>query len=125
MVVVFKIEDVSKTPGRSEEWSRRMLIQKDVGMVKDPKEFGCFLNEVKKGGRMMPRGSYHWHKHETLFFVLSGRCIVDVEGTEYELGPNSVIWEPPGEKHNIIEVLEDMTMLEIHGNPVHAEDIYR
>ena len=125
MVVVFKVENVPKRKGSSEGWTRAMLVQKNVGVVKDPKEFGCFLNEVKTEGSLAsPLMTPHWHKHESLFFILRGRCIVDVEGKEYELGPNSIMWIPPDEKHNIIEVIEDMRMFEIHGNPAHREDIY-
>lgn len=39
----------------------------------------------------------HWHLVEALYYVISGRAIMqDIEGKNYELRPGSVIYAPPG-----------------------------
>lgn len=65
---------------------------------------GC--PEVAKTDRVrLGRASYlpgtyeqlHWHPIEACYYVISGHATVrDVEGTEYEVGPGSIIYAPPG-----------------------------
>ena len=39
----------------------------------------------------------HWHPIEAFYFVTAGHAIVrDIEGKEYEVGPGSFIYAPPG-----------------------------
>ena len=39
----------------------------------------------------------HWHPIEAYYFVISGHAIVrDIEGREYEVGPGTSIYCPPG-----------------------------
>lgn len=39
----------------------------------------------------------HWHPIESFDFVISGHAIVrDIEGNEFEVGPGSFIYAPPG-----------------------------
>jgi quercetin dioxygenase-like cupin family protein len=39
----------------------------------------------------------HWHPIESFDFVISGHAVVrDIEGNEYEVGPGSFIYAPPG-----------------------------
>ena len=39
----------------------------------------------------------HWHPIEACYYVISGHATVrDVEGKEYEVGPGSIIYAPPG-----------------------------
>jgi len=39
----------------------------------------------------------HWHPIEAYYFVISGRAIVrDLQGNEYEAGPGTSIYAPPG-----------------------------
>jgi quercetin dioxygenase-like cupin family protein len=39
----------------------------------------------------------HWHPIEAFYFVLSGHATVrDYEGKEYEVGPGTAIYAPPG-----------------------------
>ena len=39
----------------------------------------------------------HWHPIEAYYFVISGRAIVrDLHGNEYEAGPGTSIYAPPG-----------------------------
>jgi mannose-6-phosphate isomerase-like protein (cupin superfamily) len=39
----------------------------------------------------------HWHPIEALYYVISGHATVrDVEGTEYLVGPGSIVYAPAG-----------------------------
>ena len=39
----------------------------------------------------------HWHPIEAFYYVISGHAIVrDFEGREYEAGPGTIIYAPPG-----------------------------
>jgi quercetin dioxygenase-like cupin family protein len=42
----------------------------------------------------------HSHPHEQIGFVISGIEILDIGGTEYRLGPNSVYVIPGGVEHS-------------------------
>jgi mannose-6-phosphate isomerase-like protein (cupin superfamily) len=61
----------------------------------------CRVNDsVLRLGVM--QGEYHWHKHDDddeVFFVLSGRFCVDLEGRSVELGPWQGFVVPKGIVH--------------------------
>ena len=49
------------------------------------------------------QGPYHFHKiHECVFFVLSGEAIEKIEGKEYPLTKEVILYIPAGEKHQMI-----------------------
>ena len=123
MAVVMKLYEVPtrKRYEGNDEWITRVLVGKN-GAAKDAKDFGILVQDAKAGSVPGDKKLHYHSKQETLFFVLSGRCIINVEGKEYELGPNSAIWIPPNEKHGLTKVIEDMIMLEIVSNPHHLSD---
>jgi mannose-6-phosphate isomerase-like protein (cupin superfamily) len=48
------------------------------------------------------KGEYHWHKHDDedeFFFVVSGRFLIDLEGSTIDLGPGQGTVIPRGVKH--------------------------
>ena len=48
------------------------------------------------------RGEYHWHQHDNddeFFFVVSGRCIIDLEGRSVTLDPGQGFVVPKGVRH--------------------------
>ena len=48
------------------------------------------------------QGEYHWHHHDVedeLFYVVSGRLLVDLEGRTVELRPGQGIVVPRGVEH--------------------------
>lgn len=45
------------------------------------------------------RAPEHAHDHEEVFHVLSGRCVVSLDGEETPLGPGDTVIVPPGTKH--------------------------
>jgi mannose-6-phosphate isomerase-like protein (cupin superfamily) len=61
----------------------------------------CKVNEsVIRVGVM--QGEYHWHKHDhddEFFFVLEGRCIIELERRSVDLGPQEGFVVPKGVLH--------------------------
>lgn len=57
-------------------------------------------DRVRLGRASYLPGTYeqlHWHPIEACYYVISGHATVrDVEGREYEVGPGSIIYAPPG-----------------------------
>jgi len=57
-------------------------------------------DRVRIGRASYLPGTYeqlHWHPIEACYYVISGHATVrDVEGNEYEVGPGSIIYAPPG-----------------------------
>jgi mannose-6-phosphate isomerase-like protein (cupin superfamily) len=121
-----KVMTLSEVPTRkrydgNEEWLTRIFVEKD-GVVKSAHDFGVLIQDVKAGS-VPPNKALHYHRRqETFYYILSGKCVVNVEGKEYELGPNTGIWIPPLEKHGLTRVMEDMKMLEVVSNPDHLSD---
>ncbi len=61
----------------------------------------CKVNEsvVRLG---IVQGEYHWHKHDDLdefFYVVSGRFLIDLEGSTVDLGPGQAVVIPKGKLH--------------------------
>lgn len=59
----------------------------------------------------------HWHPIESFYFVISGRATVrDIEGREYDVGPETSIYTPPGiAGAHEWEVTETMRLLSVRG----------
>ncbi len=57
----------------------------------------------------------HWHPIESLYFIHTGAAIVrDIEGREYNVGPGTVIYAPPGiAGAHEWEVKESLTLLAV------------
>jgi len=57
-------------------------------------------DRVRLGRASYLPGTYeqlHWHPIEACYYVISGHATVrDFEGKEYEVGPGSIIYAPPG-----------------------------
>lgn len=57
-------------------------------------------DRVRLGRASYLPGTYeqlHWHPIEACYYVISGHATVrDVNGKEYEVGPGSIIYAPPG-----------------------------
>jgi quercetin dioxygenase-like cupin family protein len=65
---------------------------------------------------------HHSHPHEQIGFVLSGIEILEIDGTEYRLGPNSVYVIPGGVEHSGRGGPEGCVVIDVF-NPV--RDDYR
>ena len=122
-VYAFKNEDApTNQPYRTDGWVAYNLVR-DIGVVKEAQDFAVMIMDVKPSG-MPPGKKLHTHQaQETLYFVLSGRLIVTVEGTDYELGADSSIWIAPGLKHGFSKILEHARVIEIATKPDHLADV--
>jgi quercetin dioxygenase-like cupin family protein len=57
------------------------------------------------GGMMEPhsQNKYHYHVfHESFFLALEGEATEIIEGKEYKLKPNDILYIAAGEKHQLI-----------------------
>lgn len=81
---------------------------------------------IKKGHRLSRQ--YHEHKHETIY-VLEGRCLIELDGTErfYECGETAVV--SPGKIHRFSAPECDVRLLEVStyfpDDTVRLEDDYK
>ena len=57
-------------------------------------------DRVRLGRATYQPGTYeqlHWHPIEACYYVIAGHATVrNIEGKEYEVGPGSIIYAPPG-----------------------------
>ena len=70
-------------------------------------------------------GEFHWHRHEEedeLFFVLSGRLLLDLEHVSIELAPGQGITVPRGVLHRT-RAPEKTVMLMVEGAGVDPEGV--
>ena len=134
VVVVSKFEDAPKrkrtyNPERlgmvtpDGDWvttSFTNAIKAAGGVVKD---FGAMIHDIKPGS-IPPIRKLHIHtRQDTIFLILMGRLVINVEGTEYELGPKSFLWIPGGVKHEFTKAIEHTQVLAIVSNPEHTRDL--
>ena len=68
-------------------------------------------------------GEFHWHKHhreDELFFVLSGRLLLDLEGKTLELTPHQGYTVPKMTLHRT-RAEEKTVVLMVEGNTVNPQ----
>ncbi|MGI8907645.1 MAG: cupin domain-containing protein [Candidatus Sumerlaeaceae bacterium] len=58
----------------------------------------------------------HFHDGEELWMMVEGRIRGKLDGAEFELGPNEVLLTMPGQEHELVEVLEDSTIVWLEQN---------
>ncbi|MBT4642064.1 MAG: cupin domain-containing protein [Deltaproteobacteria bacterium] len=116
-VYAFKNDDApTDKPYRVDDWVAYNLVR-DIGAVKEARDFGVMIHDVKPEG-IVPGKKIHTHfMQETLYMVLSGRLIISVEGTDYEMGPDTSMWIKHGIQHGFTKVLEHARVIEIATRP--------
>jgi mannose-6-phosphate isomerase-like protein (cupin superfamily) len=96
MPKIIKVDDaqkVSRSPGSPSY--RVMLVTEETT---DAKELNMIMS-VTPPNQPARRGSHYHRKRESIFFVLQGKGKAIIEGKEYDIEPNTVIYIPPGERH--------------------------
>jgi quercetin dioxygenase-like cupin family protein len=89
------------------------LSIREMAKLKNPdKSKMVFIQEMIKGKELggvsavlepHREAHHHYHKnHECVFFVLSGEAIEKVEGKEYTLTKDTIMYIAAGEKHQMI-----------------------
>ena len=74
------------------------LAQCLVAETFDPQKLRFHITEVEAGSRSHPA---HTHTGLEVFYMLEGRSTVEVEGEQYELGPNEAIVVDASRPHGI------------------------
>jgi uncharacterized cupin superfamily protein len=91
----------------------KYLSVADLLKIKNPDPSRSpYMQEVLSGtqlsaaaGMMEPRSrnKYHYHNfHESFFWALEGEAIEIIEGKEYKLKPNDILYIAAKEKHQLI-----------------------
>jgi len=102
-------------PGRG--WST-LLVHAGMGAGK----FAMHLNVLRPG----TKGQYHYHQEaENAYLVLAGTGKVVVEGEEVIVGPDQVLFIPPGIKHSVENIGTDLLrLIEIYAPPAYPNDFH-
>ena len=95
--------------GHSGTVNRRLIGEENVGA----KNFELILGELEVGGKADP------HSHEFLehaYYVLSGKCVVEVGDEKQEVIPGMTVYVPKGTPHKL-EVIEPLKVLVMYAPP--------
>jgi mannose-6-phosphate isomerase-like protein (cupin superfamily) len=96
MPKIIKVDDAPKvayTPGGKAY--RVMLVTEETTGAKEVN----MIMPVSPPDVPPRKGSHYHNKRESIFFILQGKGKAIIEGKEYDIEPNTVIYIPPGEKH--------------------------
>jgi uncharacterized cupin superfamily protein len=83
---------------REAPWAERDGMRRSCGFegeVRFP-ELGMNVNVLEPG---LPSGLYHAETHQEDFLILSGECLLLIEGEERRLGAWDFVHCPPGTEH--------------------------
>jgi len=111
MVRILKVEDAPRIPLYDGKGYKKEIIDEKCG-AKDIG--GVFV--VRLPGTS---GKCHYHrKREKVWFVLSGTAKILVEDKQYEVGPNTMIFIAPNEKHKLMNMGSgELKLLEFFSHP--------
>lgn len=116
MVKIFNIKDIPRTKVTDGREMINIVDEKagarNVGITK-------FIIKPGEAG-----SSYHWHrKRETILIITSGSAKQLIDGKEYTVEPNTVVFLPPGTRTRIIENIgsTNFEMLEVF-SPIDPND---
>ena len=109
---MFKITRLADCPNEAMPNDRGFVIRL-VGEHTDARNVDVHINVLRPGG---PDGHYHFHERaENVYWILSGRGRLVVEGQEHEVKQDDVVFMPPGTRHSLAIVGdEELRLLEIY-----------
>ncbi|RKY50693.1 MAG: hypothetical protein DRP92_07730, partial [Candidatus Neomarinimicrobiota bacterium] len=90
----------SFTPPHHVNTQDKKLIDESLGA----KNFALWYGEVEIGGGV----DTHSHEMEQAFYILEGEALFEIEGVEYQVKENTVVFIPPNTKHKILNIGEKM-----------------
>ena len=115
MPKIIKLNDAPKVPYAPGSPAYRVILVTEE--TTGAKELNMIMPVVPPN-QPPPKGSHYHRKRESIFFVLQGKGKAIIEGTEYDIEPNTVIYIPPGEKHAFRNLGDsEMKMLECFTYP--------
>ena len=108
MVSIRKVEEIN--PEVASGSKRIHLVDNSI----DANRFGMMIVSVKPN--TPPHVPYHFHrKKESAFFVVQGKAKLIVEGKDYVITPDTIVFIPPGEKHQVMNIGEtEFKMIEVY-----------
>lgn len=106
MVKIFNLQDapkeISSDGKKTVIWITDVINAKDVGVI---------MLKAQPNKEITP---YHYHsKRWSIHIVLNGTAIALLEGKRHQVGPNTVIYTPSGERHKLIVGNEEFKAIEI------------
>lgn len=93
----------------------------ETGVEIDPRDEGLVQNMISNAsmgatdmniglGRQMP-GTYHIKHHHPhgseFYYIISGRCILHIDGADVEADPGTAVYIPPGAVHGMRNVSDE------------------
>ena len=120
MPKIIKVDDAQKISRRPGSPAHRVMLVTEE--TTGAKELNMIMSVTPPD--QPPRHGSHYHrKRESIFFVLQGKGKAIIEGKEYDIEPNTVIYIPPGERHSFRNVGNtEMKTLECFTYPPVSED---
>lgn len=87
---VYNESDLEAGPGVVKGQTQKLLIGTDE---RPGERLRVILASFESG----THEHLHWHLIEAFYYVMSGTAVMtDIEGRQYDIGPGSVIYAPPG-----------------------------
>ena len=59
----------------------------------------------------------HPHAEDEVYLVARGRATLRCEDGEHQVGPGSVVYVPAGERHQFVDVSEDLSIVVVFSPP--------
>lgn len=108
-----RIKKLDELPAEvSPEGNKRTIKISEYMGVRD---FGLLVSVTKARTLTIP---YHYHsKRETIFYVLNGKATFTIEGKDHDVGPDTIVFISPNEKHKIQANDEDCRVIEVFSHP--------
>lgn len=117
MAKIFKLEDAPKFFFPDGKAYRILLDSTETGA----KRIGGLVGVMPAGSKGV---EYHYHDdRESVLFFLSGQGKALIEGKEYDVGPNTIMFVPPKEKHKVMNTGNlELRYIEFFTNPPMRSD---
>ena len=115
MVKVFKLEDapLEKRATGSVRW----VVDKRIGASR----LGVIFVEISAGAA--PSGSHYHTERESVYIGVEGRSKATIDGGEYIVGPDTIVFISPGEKHRLENIGDTpFKMIEVY-SPIEPDRV--
>lgn len=110
-------EDVAiySPPAHTGTRNRRLVGSRTVRA----KKMEVVLGELESGGQ----AELHYHQAtEQAFYLLEGKCLVEVEGESDEMRPGDVAFFAPGKRHRLVALGGPIKGLVIYAPPLENQN---
>jgi quercetin dioxygenase-like cupin family protein len=109
--IITEQEAESYTPPHHVDTTNRLYLPKGA---LGSRQFEVVVGAVKPGGGAEP----HFHDGtEQIMFILRGQGLSEMEGEQFEIGPRTLIFHPPGQMHRVLAVSDDFEALVVYSPP--------